>query len=141
MQNGVEKRYDNFALNYCLNGENGAKAARDAGYSKNGDNRTAVRLLSIEYIKDKIRDILAEMALIGEITKEEVIGNARLQVVIGRIKGDAMAIRGGNEQLGKLIGAFIDKHQEIKTEEQVELTEKQTLEANRLANIRLREGA
>lgn len=42
-----------FAKYYVANGFNGAKAARDAGYSKIGSNAHASRLLSNDSIKKK----------------------------------------------------------------------------------------
>lgn len=141
MQNGVKERYDNFSLHYCLNAQDGAKAYRVAYPNcKSGHAQSANKLLSIAYVKDKIRQIMADLAVKAEVTLEEVVKNARCQVKIGMTRGSAADIKGGNDQLGRIAGVYIDKTQEIASEEAEVLTENQAIEAQVLVKLRYKYG-
>jgi len=48
-------KYDAFCRSYHLNGHNGAQAAIDAGYSAKTARQKAAKLLTIVYIKEKLR--------------------------------------------------------------------------------------
>lgn len=110
MRVGVKERYDKFALTYCLNAQNGADAYRTTyPKCKSGHRQCARSLLAIPYVKDKINKIMATLAVKNEVTLDEVVANARLQVMLGKAQGCAADIKGGNEQLGKIIAAFKDR--------------------------------
>lgn len=141
MQSGVKERYDHFSITYCLNGGNGADAYRTAYPKTNsGHAQSANKLLSIPYVKKKIKAILADLAAKTEVTLEEVVKNARLQVSIGKVRGSASDIRGGNDQLGRIAGVYIEKTQDVPAE-QASLTAEQEVQAAVMAELALRYGA
>ena len=98
-----------------INGGNATEAAKTANYCpnvKNRDNKCGVighNLLRNIKIKEAIDTRRAELKVKTEVTIEEVVGNARLQIEMGKARHDPLAIRGGNEQLGKTIAAFADR--------------------------------
>ncbi len=135
MQTGVHDRYDSFALAYCTNGENGAKAARTAGYAENSARQTARRLLTIDYVQRRISEIQTELRANYAVTLDEVRQKLRRNDLQAQAKGDIQASTRCIELLGKTVAAFIDKTQSEVTEEQRKLTERRAEEANRIANI------
>jgi len=66
-------RREKFVLSYLANGENGAAAARDAGYSPKGANVTASKLLAIPIIHDAIRYELDRQRERLELTADSVL--------------------------------------------------------------------
>ena len=137
MQQGVNDRYDRFAAEYVTNGENAAQAARDANYSENGAAQTGHRLLTIVYVKNRIAELMAVIreALTPEGVKKR-FSEQYLLCVVAKDRTNAIRIL---ENQGKIVGIYeLDNKQKA---EERQLTEKQTEEARRLANIRLREGA
>ena len=135
MQAGVKDRYDTFAIEYVMNGEIGAEAAREAKYSKNGAAQTAHRLLSIIYVKEKIEEIKAIVK--QELTPEAIkkrLSEQYLLCIAAHDRTNAIRIL---ENQGKIVGIYeLDNKQKV---EQVELSEKQAIEAKRIASIRLKE--
>jgi phage terminase small subunit len=131
MQQAVKDRYDKFAAEYVTNGENAAKAARDAKYSENGAAQTGHRLLTINYVKNKINELMAVIR--EELTPEGVkkrFSEQYLLCVVARDRTNAIRIL---ENQGKIVGIYeLDNEQKAN---QINLDKAQTEEAQRIARI------
>ena len=137
MQTGVQDRYDSFALAYCTNGENGAKAARTTGYAENSARQTARRLLTIDYVQRRISEIQTELRANYAVTLDEVRQKLRRNDLQAQAKGDIQASTRCIELLGKTVAAFIDKTQSETTEEQAKLTDEKVKQAKEFAKWKL----
>lgn len=136
MQNGVKNRYDKFVAEYITNGENAAQAARAAKYSAKGAAQTGHRLLTIDYVKNRIEELKA--VLKQELTAEGVKKRFTEQYLLCTIAKDRTNAIRVLENQGKIIGIYaLDNEQKA---EQRQLTEKEKAEAQRIAAIRLRTG-
>lgn len=131
-----------FIDNYIANNGNGAEAARLAGYKGNDDvlKSVACENLTKPYIKQAIEAKRAEIEPKLEITVNKVLLNLEEARIAAFAKGDfSSAIRAGELQ-GKQHGMFKDVLDLNSNEQAKALTETEQLEAQRIANIRLRTG-
>lgn len=96
------------AQEYCTNGMKKGKAMRDTGFAESSckSGHTIASVYNNVLVKAAIAEITAKTRADSEITLAEVVNNARLQVDIGKTKGCAADIKGGNEQLGRIAGHF-----------------------------------
>jgi len=62
MNKGTKERYDAFITNYHQNGNNGAEAAVKAGYAPKTAHVKAAKLLRIDYIQDKLKELQEKAA-------------------------------------------------------------------------------
>ena len=92
-----------FARNYLDNGFNGAKAARDAGYSQNCADREAYKLLRNPEVKRAILE-LAELV----DSADPALGAAAIRQTLGEIRrnGSESGRLRAAELLGKVYGMF-----------------------------------
>lgn len=98
-----------FVAEYCTNGQNGAKAARDAGYSAKCDHEIAAQNLakvSIREAKEKIMSAVAEQ--IG-LTPELVLGKVMQGVQLPFDKENNPTITKCCELAGRHLKLFTDK--------------------------------
>lgn len=138
-QAGVKDRYDEYALNFVLNGFNGALAVRKTkGYGDRRAKQTAVRLGSIGYIKERIAEIKAEIEQKRENTRENVTIKMFELVAKAEQKGDLTNAVRIYEDLGKNCGWFAEDN--AQHTEQDRLTEEQVKEAKEYAKWKLLRG-
>ena len=86
-------------VNNCARGSSQTDAYIDAGYKSRGASARAEasRLITKDNIKQAIQAKRAEIQAKQDITRDEVIANARWQVDFGKDKARADAVRAGNE--------------------------------------------
>ena len=133
MQAGVKERYDVFAAAYVSNSQNGAEAARIAGYKPSRGRQTACRLVTIEYVKDKIRELMAE------IKAESIKNREQRQQFWTRMMDNSTASNGdrlrASELLGKSEADFTENFADRTVESSVPLTDEELKELKRLAGL------
>lgn len=119
---------------------NARASALAAHYSIATANQACVILVDNCSIKEGIEQYLAKFRA-EQAINVEYVRQRHLQAMERCWANDDMVNYTRNlEGLGKSAGVYIDKTQDVPVETTA-LDEKQALEANRLANIRLREGA
>ncbi len=135
-QEAAKARYDDFALYYATNGENGAKAARDAGYAKNSAAQTARHLLSIPYVQEQIMLNRQELRSQADVTADELRQKFRRNDMLAIARKDLGASNRALELLGKTAGLLSDKviHEDAKTEE-IKEAERAEVEAEAQARV------
>lgn len=87
---------------------NGTQSAIKAGFKPKGARVQACRLLTKPNIIKALEDIKAETKAELDVTVAEIVSNARWQIEYGKAKGDSQALARGNDQLGRIIGAYTD---------------------------------
>jgi phage terminase small subunit len=129
---------------YIANNGNGTKAAQEAGY--NGTERTleaiASENLSKPIIKVGIEAKRAEIEPKLEITVNKVLSDLENQRIKAEAKGDFSSAIAATRLQGQHLAMFregIDFNDVQRQAEQQALTEVETIELRRIANIRLSE--
>lgn len=89
-----------FCREYIANGGNATKAYIHAGYSPNGADSAACRLLSDVRISQEIESRQIRIEMVGDVTQGEVIRDLRRQSRKGKTAATIA--------LGKLIGMWRD---------------------------------
>lgn len=108
-QKELTPKEEAFIQFYCSNGFNGTKAAISAGYGEDRARQTAHDIVTKRYISERIEAYKKEQANKNDVTIKEVIDNARYIIEQSKEKKELNNMAKGNEQLGKTIGAFVDK--------------------------------
>lgn len=72
-------RHETFCLAYVANGQNGARAAIEAGYSEGSAKQTACRLVADPLVKARIAELLTEKFRAMHMTADEVLARTALQ--------------------------------------------------------------
>lgn len=128
---------------FCLaiaNTGNKYKAFDIAGYeSKTQGSKAACvsRLLKRPEIKERIKEVTAELMLVHGVTEERILANlADIAFNKGNVKSDRNRAL---EILARSRGMLTDNINTTDTQRQRELDEKSTKEAEAIAKIRLRE--
>jgi len=120
---------------------NATDAARKAGYK--GNSNTLGQMGDENLKKPKIKAVIAqkqaELVEIADITRQECIDNARWLIKYGKENNRSTAFAQGNDQLCKIAGIFTENLNTTDTQRQRELDEREKLEAERIASIRLQE--
>ncbi len=102
MQEATRVKYSLFAAFYVGNGDNGAKAARDARFAPNSAKQTAKRLLTTDYVKAEISKLRAKLAKKAAYTIEQAeleYEQARLLSIQKEQGGAAVAAVTGKARL------------------------------------------
>lgn len=132
-------REDRFCLAVANTG-NKYKAFDIAGYEAKTQGSKAAcvsRLLKRPEIKERIKEITAELMLVHGVTEDRILANL---ADIAFNKGNAKADRNrALELLGKSKAMFTDNINQTDTQRQRELDEKEQEECEEIAKIRLRE--
>jgi phage terminase small subunit len=110
-----------------------------AGYSENGAGPNSLRLIKKDYIKKRIREIKAEIAVKLGVTREGQFKKLEDLRVKCEEEGDHTTALGCVKETDKLYGLIIDKTEDVKSEEQQRLDAIRAAEARRVAAIALRE--
>ena len=92
---------------------NATASARLAGYSKRSARQMGADTLSKPYVKAAIEAKQAIIADRANITREEVVNNARWLVDHGMATGKANAVSSGNAQLAAIGGYTTDAKQGV----------------------------
>lgn len=131
-----------FVEHYC--GEckfNATKAAEKAGYSPKTAYSIAGENLKKPEIIRAISEEIGNRAEKADVETAEIIAELRKLAFSGVLMFNNTDKLRALELLGKYKAIWVDRSQTDKLPEQKKLDEKEEAEANRLANIRLREGA
>ena len=131
-----------FIEHYCGDcNYNGTEAASQAGYK--GDRNQLDSIASENLQKPAIKTAIdvkrAKIAESMDVSRQEVIDNARWLVKFGQDNGRTTAVSQGNEQLGKVANVFSENTNVTDTQRRRELDEIETKEAKAIAKIRLSE--
>lgn len=128
-------KQDQFCREYVVD-FNATQAAIRAGYSPRTANRQATRLLSKVHIKDRVGALKAKRANTANVSAEYVISSLKkvaercmqAEPVLDKLGNPTGEYRfehsGANkafELLGKHLGLYIDRHQEIKGDKIIEV--------------------
>lgn len=98
-----------FVEHYCTDANwNGAEAARMAGYSPNGADACAGRLLGTVSIQEAVAKKKAKIFTGIEATAEEVLRDHRLAKQISLNKCDIANFTRNNEDMGKTLALYKD---------------------------------
>ena len=122
-----------------IKGLNGTEAARQAGYKGNDVTLGAVAYenLNKPHIKQAIDEHRAKIEAETEYTIKQWLVDALIARKAALTARQYSAVAASDRLLGQYLGAFeLDNKQKT---EQVELSEKQAIEAKRIASIRLKE--
>lgn len=111
----MTEREKQFVINYC-NCWNGAKAARQSGYSAASARQIASELLTKPYIREAINKRLAEMkvsqdeifARLGQMSRGELPTKITKSGSVEKKEYDALS---ASEKVGKVYAMFVDKLQ------------------------------
>lgn len=105
----ITPKEEAFIQYYCSNGFSGKEAAISAGYSENSAKQIAYKLLTKVYLRIRLKEYQIEQAEKNGVKISEIIRNARVIVEKAENNDELNNMAKGNEQLGKTIGAFVDK--------------------------------
>ncbi len=98
-------KQEKFVLEYLID-HNGARAARDAGYSDKTARQIATENLSKPYIQAVIAAKRQEASGRLELRKEHVLAAHLEAINIARTQGQPMAMITGSREIGKLMGYY-----------------------------------
>jgi len=146
MANKLTEKQDLFAkAYYTIGGKtfgNGQESARVAGYQGNNDvlKNQACENLTKGYITDRKQAIQAKTEKIAALSIETVLNQLSNAIAVAITNKDLPAIARISELQGKYLSMWSERGDNSQ-EEKVKLDEQQSIEANRLANIRLMEDA
>ena len=111
------------AIEYTTNGYNKVEALKKAGYKDSYARSVGLQLYDDIRLKDLIAKCEAKKQVKMDITLNEVIANARWLVDRGKQDDDKASVKAGNEQLGRIIGAYTDRLVTDKSNEPEPLTQ------------------
>lgn len=132
-------REEAFCKNKANNDISDAKAYRDAGYSKNGAMQNGHRLISKDYIKDRIAYLRAENAVKAGVTQEKQAIKLERAGEIALEEGDVSTFIRATVDQSKHYGLMVDKTVTETTDAQRALEAKDKVLADKLAKALLDE--
>jgi len=88
---------------------NATQSAIKAGYSPKTASNNATQIMSNHGVSEGIRVYKAEIVEKADVTRSEVIDNARYLIDMGKTAKNGTDIGKGNEQLAKIAGVFSEK--------------------------------
>ncbi len=139
----LKPRQDSFCNHYTTIGadtySNGTKAALAAGYSETSGHVTATQLLKQEAIQKRIVELQAENMKRNLITVDKVLADLEHDKLLARENHQYAVAKSCTELQGRWLSMFVDRIQTEDINETRELSESMKEEANRIANIRLRQ--
>ncbi len=102
------EHYINNAIVMPVEGYTWAQAMRDAKYAESTIDKNSADIWGLAGVQSQIEQAMAKSRIDAEIKLDEVVANARYLVEMGKTVKNGADIGKGNEQLGKIIGAFRD---------------------------------
>jgi len=140
-ETGLTDKEQSLADAYVKLGYSDLKAFEASKYSqackRNSKRITAYRVLHRPHVLAYIKQLKAKIAekqdILADVTRQEVIENARWLVKYGKRNNHNTSVAQGNEQLGKIASVFTENLNTADTTKQRELAEKEALAADELA--------